>query len=267
MSLQSTADTPPSPALDQEDLLRRRAQVRCQTRGTAITADTSIYNADIDALVARDTRFLPARDLARAAPFAYRPAAFLSVIDLILEQQVSVQAARAMARNLRLALVGMSGSAAAPATDAGAAAAPLLVEHAADLPDRFLALDDTTLRACGFTRQKMGYARGVAMAVRDGTLDLPGLADADDATVIATLTALKGIGRWTAECFLLFALRRRDVLPVQDLAIQVGWQSLAGAAHRPSARDMDALGATWSPYRTAASVMIWRWYLAERGQV
>src|SRR5438874_1894810 len=113
--------------------------------------------------------------------FRRRSNGFATLLHIILEQQVSIDAAAAMHRRL-------SGL-----------CRPLV-------PENFLALDDATLRSCGFSRQKMGYARGLAAAVADGSLDFAALDSASDAEVYATLIGLKGIGRWSAEIYLIFAL-------------------------------------------------------------
>ena len=95
-------------------------------------------------------------------------------------------------------------------------------------PDGFLAMDDATLRACGFSRQKMGYARGLAAKVAAGEFDFTRLAEADDATAEATLRSLKGIGRWSAEVYLIFALGRADIWPAADLGLQMAVRDQTG---------------------------------------
>lgn len=197
------------------------------------------WRADAAALVAEVPAFAPAAAHLEGWTPRLRPPGFATLLGLILEQQVSVAAGAAMWRRLTETLD--------PVT-----------------PDGFLALDDDRLRACGFSRPKLAYGRGLARAVADGALDLAALETAEDEAAIARLTELKGIGRWTAECYLLFALGRRDVLPAADLALLVGWQALAGLPERPTPDAFRTAADPWRPRRTAASLLLWRVYRAER---
>jgi DNA-3-methyladenine glycosylase II len=130
-------------------------------------------------------------------------------------------------------------------------------------PEAILRLDDDTMRSCGFTRQKADYARGLAEAVLDG-LDLDGIASRSDA--VPTLTRLHGIGRWTAECYLLFCAGDRDVFPAGDLALRRGWQELSKARATPAEEDLRATAEKWAPRRSAAAHLIWHCYLRRRGR-
>ena len=130
-------------------------------------------------------------------------------------------------------------------------------------PRRFLALDDATLRACGFSRQKATYARGLAEAILAGRFNPDDVAAMDDHSALEAICALKGFGRWTAECYLLFALGRRDMMPAADLALQVGWQWLTGMAERPNADTLRRDAAAWAPHRSAAALLLWRFYLSD----
>src|SRR5205814_439765 len=136
--------------------------------------------------------------LERAGPprFRRRRNGFETILHIILEQQVSIDAAAAMFRRLH----GLCR--------------PLA-------PAPFLALDAATLRSCGFSRQKMAYGRGLAEAVQTGRLDFARLRAVSDAEALAELVALKGIGRWSAEIYLIFALGRPDVWPAADLGLQI----------------------------------------------
>jgi len=139
-----------------------------------------------------------ARILERAGPprFRRRRNGFGTLLHIILEQQVSIDAAAAMHHRL-------SGL-----------CRPLT-------PKAFLALDHQTLRSCGFSRQKMGYARDLAKSIEGGTFDFASLAALDDEIALAELLAIRGIGRWSAEIYLLFALGRPDIWPAADLGLQV----------------------------------------------
>ena len=124
------------------------------------------------------------------------------------------------------------------------------------------ATDDETFREAGLSRQKAGYARSLASLVLSGELDLSRLPD-DDEEAIALLTRIKGIGRWSAEIYLLFAEGRRDVWPAGDLAVQIEIGRLLGLAERPSEKELRALGESWRPHRGAAAVLAWHSYNSE----
>jgi DNA-3-methyladenine glycosylase II len=162
------------------------------------------------------------------------------VTHLILGQQVSIEAADAMYARL-VGLVGLP------------------------TPETLLSLDDDTMRLCGFTAMKASYARGFAETMLDG-FDLAAVATMEAEDAIATLTALRGIGRWTAECYLLFCEGRRDVFPAGDLALRVGWQEIAGLAQPPTEAELRIIAGDWAPRRSAAAHLIWHSYLKSRGR-
>ena len=122
-----------------------------------------------------------------------------------------------------------------------------------------LEASDEQLREAGLSRQKAGYARSLAGLVLAGELDLAGL-PADDEEAIALLTRIKGIGRWSAEIYLLFAEGRGDVWPAGDLAVQIEVGRLLGLAERPSEKQLRALAEAWRPHRGAAAVLAWHSY-------
>ena len=179
--------------------------------------------------------------LERAGPprFRRRRNGFATLLHIILEQQVSIDAAAAMHRRL----AGLCR--------------PLA-------PQPFLVLDDATLRSCGFSRQKMGYARGLANAVADGRLDCAALERAADEAAHDALVALKGIGRWSAEIYLIFALGRRDIWPAADLGLQLGVAECLGLAARPGEAALRAIGEAWRPWRSVAACLFWQSYLHAR---
>jgi len=127
-------------------------------------------------------------------------------------------------------------------------------------PERVLDMDDEALRTIGFSRQKIGYARGLSEAVKDGSLVPTALADLPDDEVIEHITRLKGFGRWSAEMFLLFALGRPDVWPADDLGIQAGLHRLKNMRARPDRKRTEAVARRWRPYRSAAAIFIWHYY-------
>jgi len=196
--------------------------------------------AGIAALTALDPALF-GRCLALGSPLAprFRDPGFPTLLQIIIEQQVSTLAADAMWRRLRGRLD--------PVT-----------------PAAFLMLDEAELRACGFSRQKAGYGRGLAEAVAEGRLDLDGIHALPDEEAIAELVRIKGIGRWSAEIYLLAALGRPDIWPVDDLALALGAQSLLALPDRPPRATLIAHADPWRPHRSAAARLIWHWYVATR---
>jgi DNA-3-methyladenine glycosylase II len=158
-----------------------------------------------------------------------------TLLRTIVGQQVSVAAARSMWAKLEAAF----GS-------------------PPDL-NRLLAATDEELRAAGMSRQKSGYIRSLAELVISGELDLANL-PADDEEAIALLTKIKGIGRWSAEIYLLFAEGRADVFPAGDLAVMVELGRLMGLADKPSEKQLRELAEAWRPHRGAAAVLAWHSY-------
>jgi len=126
-------------------------------------------------------------------------------------------------------------------------------------PAKILGADFDTLRACGLSRQKQGYMRSLCELVHGGALDFEGL-PTDDEEAITQLTQIKGIGRWTAEIYLLFAEGRGDIWPAGDLAVQAGLHKILGLDARPSEKDIRALAEAWRPYRGAAAIFTWHCY-------
>jgi DNA-3-methyladenine glycosylase II len=169
-------------------------------------------------------------------PLWAREPGFPTLIHIILEQQVSLASARAAFDRLL------------------AVASPLT-------PARFLDLDDQTLKAAGFSRQKTTYGRGLARTLDEGQLDLDQLAVLDDGAVRSKLMAIKGIGPWTADIYLLMALRRPDIWPSADLALAVAAQRIKKLRDRPTPQELDALGERWRPWRAVAARLLWHQYL------
>jgi DNA-3-methyladenine glycosylase II len=167
-------------------------------------------------------------------PRASEPGAH-TLLRTIVGQQVSVAAARSMWAKL----------------EAAYGSPPDLA--------RILKASDDELRLAGISRQKAGYARSLAELVLSGELDLATL-PADDEEAIALLTKIKGIGRWSAEIYLLFAEGRRDVWPAGDLAVQIAIGRLLGLDERPTEKQLRELGEAWRPNRGAAAVLAWHSY-------
>jgi DNA-3-methyladenine glycosylase II len=167
-------------------------------------------------------------------PRASEPGA-QTLLRTIVGQQVSVAAARSMWAKLEAAF-----------------GAP---------PDLqlLLAASDEELRAAGMSRQKSGYIRSLAELVISGELDLHGLPE-DSEEAIALLTRIKGIGRWSAEIYLLFAEGREDVFPAGDLAVQIELGRLMGLKDKPTEKQLREMAEAWRPYRGAAAVLAWHSY-------
>ena len=164
-----------------------------------------------------------------------RPTGYGTLLRTIVGQQVSVAAAASVWAKLE-ALLGD------------------------DMPPHdLLAAEFDALRACGLSRQKQGYARSLCKLVVTGALDLTALPE-DDEAAIAELTKIKGIGRWSAEIYLLFAEGRADIWPAGDLAVQAGMAKLLGLAERPDEKQARALAESWRPHRGAAAIFTWHCY-------
>ena len=164
-----------------------------------------------------------------------RPTGYATLLRTIVGQQVSVAAASSVWARLE-SLLG-----------------PELK------PEDLLAAEFDALRGCGLSRQKQGYARSLCELVVAGELDLANLPD-DDEAAIAELVRIKGIGRWSAEIYLLFAEGRADIWPAGDLAVQVGIGKILGLAERPSEKETRALAENWRPHRGAAAIFTWHCY-------
>ena len=126
-------------------------------------------------------------------------------------------------------------------------------------PDAIISASFDDLRACGLSRQKQGYARSLAELVKLETLSLHNLPE-DDEEAIALLTQVKGIGRWSAEIYLLFAEGRPDIWPAGDLAVQIDVGAIMGLAERPGEKQVREIGEAWRPHRGAAAVFAWHHY-------
>jgi DNA-3-methyladenine glycosylase II len=191
-------------------------------------------NAGLDALAAREPAFAAALERVGYPAPRIRARGYATLLRTIVGQQVSVKAADAVWRKLEVL-----GDPTDPAVVA--------------------ALDDDSLRACGFSRQKTGYARSLAEEVATGRLDLDDL-PADDEEAIAQLVRVKGIGRWSAEVYLLFAEGRPDIWPAGDLAVQIETGRILGHPERPGEKLTRALAEPWRPYRGAAAIFTWHHY-------
>jgi DNA-3-methyladenine glycosylase II len=191
--------------------------------------------ASLDALAAIEPRFADAIAATGYPEERIREPGYATLLRTIVGQQVSVAAAASVWNKLE-ALIG-EGCA----------------------PDQLIAQDFDALRGCGLSRQKQGYARSLAELVLSGELPLDAL-PADDEEAIAYLTKVKGIGRWSAEIYLLFAEGRVDIWPAGDLAVQEGVGRLLKLDARPSEKDIREIAEAWRPHRGAAAIFTWHIY-------
>ncbi len=191
--------------------------------------------ADLDALAAVEPAFAAAYARVGYPEPRIRDRGYATLLRTIVGQQVSVHAANAVWRKLE--------------TMVGDPTDPVVIAAASD----------ETLRAAGFSRQKTGYARSLAEEVTSGRLNLDALPD-DDEEAIAQLVRVKGIGRWSAEVYLLFAEGRADIWPAGDLAVQIEVGRILGHDARPSEKLTRELADAWRPYRGAAAIFTWHHY-------
>jgi DNA-3-methyladenine glycosylase II len=169
-------------------------------------------------------------------PLWNRQPGFVTLLRIVLEQQVSLVSADAMFRRLLSQLEPLT-------------------------PQTVLAAGEPFLRSFGVTRQKAAYFVNVAQAVHEGGLDFEALSRASDEAVIAQLTSVRGIGPWTARIYLLMVLCRPDVWPVGDVALATAFQKLKGLEKRPSQPELSELALAWAPHRATAARLLWHYYL------
>jgi DNA-3-methyladenine glycosylase II len=189
----------------------------------------------LDTVAAKEPAIARALGIAGYPETRIRDRGYATLLRTIVGQQVSVAAAASVWNKLEAAL--------------GPGCAP----------DALIAADFDALRACGLSRQKQGYARSLAELVVSGGLDLDQLPQ-DDEAAIAELVRIKGIGRWSAEIYLLFAEGRPDIWPAGDLAVQAGIGRILGLEARPSEKETRLLADPWSPHRGAVAILTWHCY-------
>jgi len=173
----------------------------------------------------------------KAGPYrvAYMEPVFQTLVRSIVYQQLSGKAASTIFNRLV----------------AGAKAAPLT-------PEAILKMRPQKMRTLGLSKQKTIYIRELARLTRDGDIQFERLPDMEDAAIIETLTRVKGVGVWTVQMFLMFALQRPNVLPVGDLGVRAAMKKAYGLAELPKPQEMESIAAAWHPYRSIASWYMWR---------
>ena len=187
-------------------------------------------------LAERDPDLARVLDRIGPPPILDREPGFPTLVHIILEQQVSLASAKAAFEKLMARVDPLE-------------------------PAPFLELEDPELKAIGFSGQKGRYCRELAKAVLGGSMDLDDLELLADEQVRAELTKVTGIGRWTADIYLLMALGRPDVWPRGDLALLKAVQDIKGLAEPPTAVEFETLGETWRPWRSVAARILWNHYL------
>lgn len=185
-------------------------------------------------LAARDADFARAHDEVGVPPLRRRRQGFETLLRAIVAQQVSVAAASAIWARVQTAVDPLE-------------------------PARFLKASDAALRAAGLSRQKIAYGRGLASDLVTGRVRLDRLGRMSDEDAIAELVKIKGIGRWSAEVYLLFAHGRADMWPVDDVGLMVGMQRIKRLDERPKRAEMLVLGEPWRPWRGAAALFLWHY--------
>jgi len=199
--------------------------------------------------VARAARILVKRDSDLALilerhgppPLWARPPGFATLIQIILEQQVSLASAAALFARLKRSVVPFR-------------------------PARMLELGEAHLKASGLTRQKTSYCLHLSESLTEKRLQLSRLPLMNDADVRAALMQIKGLGNWSADVYLLMVLLRPDVFPARDLALVTAVTEVKQLPSRPNSNQLQAMAEEWRPYRSVAARMLWQSYLAKRGK-
>ena len=197
--------------------------------------------------LARAARELAARDELLAAihanhgdpPLWRRATGFSTLVHIILEQQVSLKSAKAMLGRLEASIQPFT-------------------------PERFIELGDECLRGLGVTRQKSAYLLHLSNSITSGELSFTKLARMSDEDARVVLTRIKGIGLWSADVYLLMAMRRADIWPAGDLALAVAMKELKDLPHRPGPIELEKLAEQWRPHRAVAARMLWQYYLGKK---
>ena len=172
-------------------------------------------------------------------PLWRRAPGFQTLVHIILEQQVSLKSAKAMLVRLEAAIQPFA-------------------------PERFIELGDAYLRGLGVTRQKSAYVLDLSASIVNGDLSFTKLARMSDEEARMVLTRVKGIGSWSADVYLLMAMRRADIWPAGDLALAVAMKELKGLGKRPGPEELERIAERWRPHRAVAARMLWQYYLGRQ---
>jgi len=195
------------------------------------------FHSFCDKLIATDTDLAAILNTYGYPPFWNRPNTFETLVHIILEQQVSLASALSALNKLKDRLQELT-------------------------PVRLLLLTDEEMRACYVSRQKNSYLKYLAEAILSGQLNLEALQDMPDDEVRARLTALKGIGNWTADIYLIFVLQHPDVFPIGDLAAVNALKRVKNLPANTTREQVLEVAGHWQPYRTIATMLLWHFYLS-----
>ena len=210
----------------------------------AVMTSAPLDPLHLGALAAADPKLKPVTERFSHIIYRQREGGFTALLRLIVEQQLSVKAADTITARLHAGLIGDGSGEVSPTA--------------------LLAHDEDLMRSYGLSRPKIAYARALAQAIDSGALDVAALREMETNDAAKALVALKGIGQWTAEVYLMFSEGRLDLFPVGDIALReaVGW--LDGLTGRPNEAYCAERAKVWSPYRSIAAHLMWAWYGAVR---
>jgi DNA-3-methyladenine glycosylase II len=198
--------------------------------------DDKLFDQALTTLTSQDPDLAGVLEQIGPPPMWTREEGFATLVHIVLEQQVSLASAKAAFDRLNKAV------------------SPLTAEN-------FLKIDNPSLKKIGFSRQKTTYCRNIAQAVLDKSLPMGQFRDMTDEEAKAALMKISGIGQWTADIYLLMALKRPDIWPVGDLALHTALQQIKGLAIRPTNEEFVTFGASWKPWRAVAARILWHYYL------
>jgi DNA-3-methyladenine glycosylase II len=206
-----------------------------------IILNETVFARGVRLLADRDPHLAGVLEKYGSPPLWVRDPGFPTLVYIILEQQVSLASAKAAFDRLRDAVRPLT-------------------------PGRFLKLTNPELKRIGFSRQKTMYTRLLAESLSHGYFDLRDLHGLHDDAARKMLIAFKGIGKWTADIYLLSALRRPDIWPTGDLALATAVREVKRLRQRPSPEHLEKMSAPWRPWRAVAARLFWHHYLSKRGQ-
>lgn len=206
-------------------------------QATIKTFSADTFHRLCDKLAKKDVDFAPIIAAHSYPPMWARPNTFETLVHIILEQQVSLSSALAALKKLQEKTNGIT-------------------------PNKILKLTDEEMRACYVSRQKNIYIRGLAQALKDKQLILEDLTTLPDDAVRKQLTALKGIGNWTVDIYLIFVLQRADIFPFGDLAAVNAMKRLKNLSKTTPREQLGEMTLHWKPYRTIATMLLWHHYLS-----
>ena len=197
--------------------------------------DKRIIKKGMEALIEIDGDVANAVEIVGFPVPRLRPTGFKTLFAIIVSQQISTDAANAIHKRVIGLLDELS-------------------------PESLLGMDPEALRNAGMSYRKIEYARGLAEAIIDGRLDLKGMSKKANSEIITDITALHGFGQWSAEIYLMFSLRRRDVFPAGDLALRLSLGTLKGLDVKLTPKQAHNLVEHWSPWRSVGSLFLWHFY-------